>query len=91
VHKFESRLVTNWTPNKWQPVESNRDRVCTFSLQAWTTDKVPTHAAKVRVVLLSYCHYDTNLLDGTCLYIPQQSVLLKFDVICLCCTNSAVG
>ena len=23
LHEFDSRLLTNWTPNKWQPVENN--------------------------------------------------------------------
>ena len=74
---------------KRQPVESDRDWVCIFSLYACPTDMVPTHAAKVKIVLLSYSQYvhsNTNSFDGTCLYILEHS-LLKFDVIYICCTD----
>jgi len=34
---------------KWQPVESDIDWVCMFSLQVCPTDIVPTHAAKSKL------------------------------------------
>jgi hypothetical protein len=51
-----------------QPVESDRDWLFVFILLAWPADTVPICAAKVIIVLLSYCQH---------ILTPWSTVLLE--------------
>ena len=73
VRKFDSRLVTNWTPNKWPLVYSNRHTrfwrdLHFFFWQALPRDKGPN-----------------SLCRGQCFTPEQWSVASGFCVVMQCC------
>jgi hypothetical protein len=57
VRTFLSRLVTNWTPNKWQSVESDGDLyfdiTLVFFLLSASLNKEPNYTVKAKGLLLS--------------------------------------
>lgn len=79
VHKFFSRLVLSWTPNTWQPVESDScsegvmfltGQIC-FLHRVSLEIRQPTQTVKVKAVLISQKQYP-----------PQDS-----QIHSLCCEN----
>ena len=60
VHKSDSRLVIDWPPNIWRPVQSDRD-LCFSQNPVWFLRKLrrryetppPTHVVKAKALLVS--------------------------------------
>ena len=61
VHKFECRLVINWSLNKWWPVDrdicNDRDQRLKQGLYASPYTRNPAHAVMFRSVLVSRAQY----------------------------------
>ena len=61
IHKFDCRLIINWTSNKWQPVEVtetyNFDSSHTFSFQALHGNKTPPHPCWQCQSLINYTSF----------------------------------